>query len=178
MRRDFEPMIIVSSLEHAEVAFKEYAPGYVISILDNDEPTPPAFDCVPDENHLKLIEDCSRSSDPMDCENRCAKLLAIAERWRAEPDPRAPILIHCHQGVARSMAVAYILMCAIEQDTCERRIADRLRNAAPHADPNLMLVSEADALMNREDRMVEAILDLCPSCGAVENQVVTLPVAA
>ena len=171
-------MIIVSSLEHAGAAFKQYAPAYVISILDNDEPTPPVFDSVPAENHLKLIEDCSRSSDPMDCENRCAKLLAIAERWRADAEPRGPILIHCHQGVARSMAVAYILMCAIEQNNCERKIADRLRSAAPHADPNLMLVSEADAMMDRNDRMVEAILDLCPSCGAVEKQIVTLSVAA
>ncbi len=171
-------MIIVSSLDHAEDAFKKYAPAYVISILERDEPTPPVFDAVPEDNHLKVIEDCSRASDVEDCENRCQKLLALAERWRSGPEPKAPILIHCHKGVARSMAVAYILMCAIEKDACETAIAQRLRNAAPHADPNLMLVSEADALMDRDDRMVEAILDLCPSCGAVEKPVVVLPVAA
>jgi len=171
-------MIIVSSLDHAEAAFKKYAPAYVISILERDEPTPPAFDAVPEDNHLKVIEDCSRAADVGDCENRCKKLLALAERWRSDPEPKAPILIHCHKGVARSMAVAYILMCAIEKGACEKAIAHRLRNAAPHADPNLMLVSEADALMDRDDRMVEAILDLCPSCGAVEKPVVVLPVAA
>jgi predicted protein tyrosine phosphatase len=171
-------MIIVSSLDHAEAAFKKYAPAYVISILERDEPTPPVFDAVRTENHLKVIEDCSRAVDVEDCESRCKKLLALAERWRNDPEPKAPILIHCHKGVARSMAVAYVLMCAIEQGNCERKIADRLRAAAPHADPNLMLVSEADALMHRDDRMIEAILDLCPSCAAVEKPVVTLPVTA
>ncbi len=171
-------MIVVSTLEHAEDAFKKYAPGFVISVLDTDEPTPPVFKSIPKGNHLKIIEDCSKAANVEDCENRCAKLLALAKNWRAAPAPKPPILIHCHKGVSRSMAIAYVLMCAIETGKCERKIASRLREAAPHADPNLMLVSEADAMLERDDRMVEAILDLCPSCGAVGKPVITLPVAA
>ena len=134
----------------------------------------------PPENHIKLIGDCAR---PAPCENgepphRCDALVQLAERWRKEPDPKPAILIHCHEGAARSMAVAYILMCAIENKNCEKAIAARLRAAAPHADPNLMLISEADALLGRNDRMVEAVLDLCPACRASNAQVVTLPVAA
>lgn len=170
------PKILVSSLGHTEEAFLAHKPSHVVSILDVDEPTPPAFASLPPENHVKLIENCSKARD---CETpddvaRCKKLIDLAKRW----DKKAPILIHCHRGVARSMAAAYILLCAVEDKTCERKIADRLRKAAPHADPNLLLISEADALLGREDRMVEAVLDLCPCSGAIADPVVILPVEA
>ena len=168
-------MIVVSSLNHAEEAFRRYRPSHVVSILDCEEPTPPAFDALAPENHITLIENCSESAQcDEDKQSRCDRLIALARRW----DRKAPVLIHCNQGVARSMAAAYILMCAVEDEHCEKDIAERLRKAAPHADPNLLLVSEADSLLDRDDRMVEAILDLCPSCGAVAAPIVTLPVAA
>lgn len=171
-------MIIVSTLDNVEQAFKDHRPGYVVSILDDTDPSPPQFASVPEENHIRLNQDCSRGEN-RDCDSaRCARLLDLAEKWRAEKDPKPAILIHCHKGVSRSMAVAYILMCAIERGRCEKEIAGLLRNAAPHADPNLMLISEADALLGRDDRMVEAVLDLCPSCGAVDKPVVVLPVTA
>jgi len=169
-------MIVVSSLGHSEEAFRKYKPSHVISILDYEEPTPPLFDTLPAENHIKLIENCSAASNcngPHEL-SRCEKLIALARRW----DGAAPILIHCHQGVSRSMAAAYILMCALAEGRCEKEIAAHLRKAAPHADPNLLLVSEADALLGRNDRMVQAILDLCPSCGTIAAPIVALPLAA
>lgn len=146
----------------------------MVSILEGDEAAPPAFEQLPQDRHLKLIENCSTSANCDDDASRCAKLIAFAKNWNRQ----APLLIHCHQGVARSMAAAYIAMCAVENETCEKSIAARLRAAAPHADPNLLLISEADELLGRDDRMVEAILGLCPSCGTVAAPVVTLPVAA
>jgi len=173
-------MMIVSSLERAEATFEKYAPRYVVSVLDAEEPTPPAFSSILKENRLKLIGDCARPEDCCggDAKSRCAKILELAERWKQEREPRPPILIHCRRGAARSMAVAYILMCAIEKASSEKAIAARLRAAAPHADPNLLLVAEADALLGRDDRMVEAILDLGPASGCGGGSVVTLPVAA
>ncbi len=171
-------MIVVSSLGHSEEAFRKYKPSHVISILDYEEPTPPVFDTLPPENHIKIIENCSRGSDCDDESTRCARLVAFAQHWAEGGKTRAPLLIHCHQGVARSMAAAYIIMCAVEKNHCEKEIAARLRRAAPHADPNLLLISEADALLSRNDRMVEAILDLCPCSGTVAAPIVTLPVAA
>lgn len=171
-------MIIVSSFEQAAKAYQQYAPAYVISILDAHEPEPPIFSQIPPDRHLKIIEDCSRPSVHADCESRSAKLIAIADRWRADPAPRGSVLVHCHQGVARSMAIAYVLMCAVENHESERAIALRMRKIAPHADPNIMLISEADLIMGRNDRMVEAILELGPKCGAIDEQIVIFPVAA
>ncbi len=164
-------MIIVSSFSSSEQAFRRYKPRFVVSILDSDEGPPPDFDDLPAENHFHLCGDCS-IADPNQSLSR--QLVDLAARW----DRKEPILIHCHQGVARSMAAAYILLCAVEKDRSESEIAKRLRKAAPHADPNLLLISEADALLGRNDRMVEAVLDMQPCSGAVCNDIVTLPLAA
>ena len=156
-------------------AYKRFRPSFVVSILDHEEADAPVFDGLAEENHLKLISNCSDAERCGEAETpRCDRLISIALKW----DRSAPILIHCNQGVARSMAAAYIIMCAVEEHQSERAIAERLRKAAPHADPNLLLISEADGLLNRDDRMIEAILDLTPSCGAVAKPIVTLPVAA
>ncbi len=161
------PLILVSSLQAAAGAFARHKPGFVISILDRDDATPAPFRSLPQARHLKL--------NPAASETEMAPaIVAFAKDWAASDEH---ILIHCHRGVARSMAIAYILACVREPDACEQKIAARLRAAAPHADPNVRLVSEADALLAREDRMVTAILDLCPSCATVAAPVVTLPVA-
>lgn len=163
--------IIVSCYGQAEAAFKAHHPAYVVSILGADEAATPDFDGLPPERLLELRGDCSGADEN---EQRARKLIELGRAW----DRQAPILIHCHQGVARSMAAAYILLCAAQEGVCERKIAGNLRKAAPHADPNILLISEADALMGRDDRMIEAILDLTPCAGADCDKLVILPVAA
>ena len=167
-------MIVVSSLGQSEEAFRRYKPSHVISILDNNEASTPAFAALSPENHVKLIENCSQAANCNNQDSRGQKLIDLARRW----DRNAPILIHCHQGVARSMAAAYIIMCVVEEGRPETEIAARLRSSAPHADPNLLLISEADAILGRNDRMIEAILDLCPCSSTVDAPIVALPVAA
>ncbi len=160
------PLIVVSSLQAAAGACARHRPGFVISILDHDDATPAPFLTLPPERHLTL--------DPKASETDMAPaILKFGHQWAASGEN---ILIHCHRGVARSMAIAFILACVREKGVCEQKIAARLRIAAPHADPNVRLVSEADALLGREDRMINAILDLCPCCATVAAPVVTLPV--
>ena len=173
-------MIIVSSIDHAEDAFSKFAPSHIVSILDRDEPLPRAFDTISTDHHLKIIENCSRTGEcgPDASAVRCERLISFAKKWMEETGGASPILIHCHQGVARSTAAAYIILCAVEKDTSEDALATRLRDAAPHAEPNLLLVSEADSALDRHDRMIEAILDLCPCSATVAAPIVTLPVSA
>ncbi len=161
------PLIIVSSLDAAAEAFARHRPGYVISILDTDDATPAPFRDLPVERHLRLDHKSSEAEI-------APEILRIARDWAASDEN---ILIHCHRGVARSTAIAYILACIREGGVCEQKIAKRLRDAAPHADPNVLLVSEADAILGRDDRMVGAILDMCPCCSTVAAPIVTLPVA-
>ncbi len=165
-------MIIVSSLEAVEDVFERYNPAYAISILDSDDEAPACVRALPAEHQLRLGRaDCDQGDDEA-C--WCPDILTLAARWAATD---SNILVHCHRGVARSMAIAYILMCVKEKGVCEYTIAERLRQAAPHADPNLLLVSKADAALQRDDRMVSAVLDMCPCCSTVAAPTVLLPVA-
>lgn len=166
------PLVIVSSLDAVEDVFKRHHPAFAISILDSDDELPAAIRALPEGHHLRLGRaDCDMGEDEA-C--WCPEILNIAKRWAATDEN---ILVHCHRGVARSMAIAYILMCVKEEGVCEEKIARRLREAAPHADPNILLVSNADAALGRDDRMVSAILDMCPCCSTVAAPVVILPVA-
>jgi predicted protein tyrosine phosphatase len=165
------PMIIVSSLEAVEDVFKRYDPAFAISILDSDDDLPESVSALPEDHRIRFGgAECDKADDEA-C--WCPEILTIAERWAATDKN---IVVHCHRGVARSMAIAFILMCVKEKGSCEYKIAERLREAAPHADPNLLLVSKADEELRREDRMVSAVLDLCPCCSTVAAPVVTLRV--
>lgn len=159
--------LVISSLEAAPAACEHCDPGFVVSILDRGDTPPERFQRLPKDRHLKL--------DPAASESEMAPaIIAFAKAWAQTGEN---VLIHCHRGVARSTAIAYIMMCVREPDMCEEKIAARLRAAAPHADPNILLVSEADRLLSRGDRMVGAVLDLCPCCSTVCAPIVTLPVA-
>ena len=163
-----QPMIIVSSLNAAETARERYHPGFIISILDEGDLSPSVLNDVAPERHLTL------NSATVEEAKWCPLVLDFANKWVKSGES---LLIHCHRGVARSMAIAYILMCVKEKNVCEQKIAGRLRAAAPHADPNLLLISEADRMLGRDDRMISAVLDMCPCCSTVAAPIVTLPVA-
>lgn len=158
--------IIISSLEAAEQAYKLHQPGYVISILDCDDCAPASFAGLDEARHMKL------DGNDDDEITWCPKIIDFAKDWAQSGED---VLIHCHRGVARSTAIAYILMCVRDSNECECKIAEQLRSMAPHADPNLRLVSEADRMLGRDDRMVGAVLDMCPCCGSVCAPIVTLP---
>lgn len=164
--------LIISSREKAAEAFRRHSPGAVISLLEPGEDAPPCFCDLASERHLVINDDCDRAPDQSGCaKDRVAKIIAFA----LAHEDRAPLLIHCHRGVARSMATAFIVLCALNKDRDECRIAQALLKAAPYADPNLLLISEADELLHRDDRMIEAVLDADFRAGAAERAVACLP---
>ncbi|WDI30347.1 hypothetical protein PUV54_10290 [Hyphococcus flavus] len=166
------PKIIVSSLEKLEEVFRLHEPRFAISILDAKDETPACLKALPADRHLALGGgDCDKKND---AECWRPDIVEFATHWAASGEN---IVVNCHRGVARSMALAYILICVKEEGACEFKIAERLRKAAPHADPNLLMVSKADEALGRDDRMVAAMLDMCPCSSTVAAPVVVLPVA-
>ncbi len=69
----------------------------------------------------------------------------------------ATLLIHCHAGVSRSTAAAYILTCAHRPPGEEAAWALRLRDASPEATPNALMIALADRALGRGGAMVRAI---------------------
>jgi len=83
-------------------------------------------------------------------------LIDFVRRW----DRAQPMLIHCFAGVSRSTAAAFIAACALNPARDEFDIARALRAASPTATPNARLVALADAALERNGRMTEAIAEI------------------
>lgn len=67
------------------------------------------------------------------------------------------LVVHCHAGISRSTAAAYIIACARRPDLDENHLADEFRRLSPSATPNALIVALGDAALGRKGRMVEAI---------------------
>ena len=78
----------------------------------------------------------------------------------------ARVLAHCWMGISRSPAAAYILACARYGPGAEDQLAQALRQAAPSATPNPLLVRLADAHLARGGRMRAAIAAIGRGCDA------------
>src|SRR6185436_316037 len=86
-------------------------------------------------------------------QNHVRELIAFAQGW----DRTQPILIHCWAGISRSTASAFTIACMLNPKGRERDIAMLLRERAAHAHPNRRIVALADALLDRDGAMVDAL---------------------
>lgn len=156
-------MLIISSLAAARAETAARKPARAISILSEDEATPDLG--LPKDRHLRLYverESCARSIVDAG-KARAAEIVRFLKDW----DGNGGILVHCNRGISRSTAAAYIIMCARAPEGDERALAQKLRRAAPYADPCPMLVDCADEILGRDGRMSDAICALCPPATAI-----------
>jgi predicted protein tyrosine phosphatase len=133
--------------------------------------TPPG---IAPSNHLKLaVNDIIEPQDGLahPAPEHVDQLVRFALSW----DRQGPLVIHCWAGISRSTAAAFITLCALNPDVPERLLARRLRQASATASPNRLLISLADARLNRCGRMVTAIEQIGPGQMAPEGQPFTLP---
>ncbi len=169
------PMLIVSSLAGALEAYARHRPVRVISLLSEDE-TAPAFPGLNPALHLMLYvaRESSAASIASAARDRARDIIEFVKGW----DGKGDILIHCHRGVARSTAAAFIILCMREPGTPEAALMKRLRAAAPHADPCPLFVTYADEILGRDGRMADALDDTCPPCSAMPAPVAIVKIAA
>nr|WP_237683928.1 tyrosine phosphatase family protein [Pseudaminobacter soli] len=86
-------------------------------------------------------------------EEHVSALLDFGRRW----DRRKPLLVHCFAGISRSTASAYIIAAALAPERDEFQLARHLREQSPSATPNGRMIALADQMLDRNNRMVEAI---------------------
>src|SRR3954453_17799975 len=108
--------------------------------------------------HRHLFIGMSDISEPLDghvlpAEQHVRQVIAFARAW----DRNEPLVIHCHAGVSRSTAAAFIIACALAPARPEIEIADAIRRASHTATPNRRIVAIADAMLKRNGRMMAAI---------------------
>lgn len=148
-------MIIVCPLHRAEALAAEHDASHAISLLAPATPYP-SFRGIGAARHLKLsFHDIVQPMDGMSppSSEDARRLVEFIADWPQE----RPLLIHCWAGISRSTATAFTALCMARPQQSEEALAVELREAAPSATPNRLIVTLTDQLLGRQGRMVEAI---------------------
>ena len=167
--------ILVTPLSALEGAIRAHRPSHIVTLLSPEHmiETPRGF---PRERHLRIgmndVVDVSAGDTPPAREH-VERLLEFARTWSAEN----PMIVHCWAGISRSTAAAFIILTDRMGRGSELHIAQALRQRAPHAWPNILLVRHADDILCRRGRMIEAIESIGAGDVAAEGRIVELPVS-
>ena len=166
-------MILVTPLSAVEETIRLYRPSHLVTLLSPEHmiETQGGFDPA---RHLRLsVNDVAEAwgADAPPERHHVDRLLAFGRGWNAD----APMLVHCWAGISRSMAAAYILLCDRLGPGFEEKIALRMRELAPHAFPNPLLVSHADDALARGGHMIEAVRAIGRGDIVAEGRCVELP---
>lgn len=146
--------IIVCSLARVPNVAREHKPSHIISLLDPGTPFPVVRTVA--NRHLRLeVHDIEVDSEDTPAPNaeHIDSILSFVSAW----DRTSPLLVHCYAGISRSTATAFITACALNPQTPELEIAQRLRSASDMASPNQRLVQLADDKLGRARRMCRAL---------------------
>jgi predicted protein tyrosine phosphatase len=140
------------SLAKAEEVGARYAITLINGQMMAELPTPSGVDPA---HHLRLtMNDIDRPAEGLIAPEpgHIHQLVAFLQAW----DRQSPLLVHCHAGISRSPAAAFIALCSLNPSLDEVELAQRLRASSPAAKPNRLLVRLADEILGRQGRMIAA----------------------
>ena len=166
-------MIYVSPLSAVPDAIRVLGPSHLVSLLDPETMIDTPEGVAP-ERHLRIgVNDIAEPIDDLvpPTSRHVAELIEFIRGW----DQKAPLLVHCWAGISRSTATAFIALCMLNEDRPEAALARAIRDSAPHAHPNKLIVALADDLLGREGRMLDAVEALGPGRPAWEGELFGLP---
>lgn len=148
------PDLYVSSLEEMPRQVSATGASHLLSLLTPDDLLTTPVGVRP-ENHLFIR--CHDIVEPypgavLPNSGHVRRIVDFAAAW----DRSAPMLVHCFAGVSRSTAAALIVACVHERGR-EHALARRLRAAAPHAQPNRLIVALGDAALGCRGALISAV---------------------
>ena len=146
--------LIVSSYAQIAETVRRHRPSHMLTLMVEPYVETPAS--IRPDRHLRItvhdiVEPAEGAIAP--ASDHIADMIAFARTW----DRRDPLLVHCWAGISRSTAAAYTLLCDIRGPGHEEAIARELRELAPHAQPNRLMIQHADRLLARDGRMIAAV---------------------
>ena len=165
--------LLVCPLSQVETARTLRRPSHLVSLL-SPASAAETWPLADDAAHLRLaFHDIAEPREGLTAPDAAlvAELLAFGADW----DATQPMLVHCWAGVSRSTAAAFIIACQYAPERSEQRIAQALRAAAPYATPNALMVSLADAALDRAGRMSAAIAEIGRGADTFEGALFELP---
>jgi predicted protein tyrosine phosphatase len=161
-------MIHVCPLSRVDTTVAACGAGRLISLLANGNALiRPA--AIAERDHLWLsLHDIAAAQEGMVLpgEMHVRQILDFARSW----DRAKPMVIHCYAGISRSTASAYIVATALSPGRDEFELAGTLRRLSPTATPNPRLIELADALLERQGRMIEAVRGIGRGAEAFEGE--------
>ncbi|MET0866789.1 MAG: protein-tyrosine phosphatase family protein [Pseudorhodoplanes sp.] len=160
-------MIHVCSLARLHDTVAESGAQHVVTLM-KDVAMVRRPQSIAEANHLLLdMDDIVTEMDGYvpPSEQHVGRLIDFVTAW----DRSAPIVVHCYAGISRSTAGAFITACALNPKRDEASIAQAIRAFSPTAQPNIRLVSLADAILGRRGRMTEAVRSIGPGIASYEG---------
>ena len=131
------PVAAVLSIEHPGATAGhgaaprvEGAPQMILCFWDSEQPVPKG----PTEEDVK------------------AGILFVLEHLK-----KGDVLIHCHAGKSRSVAIALGVLALRHPEKNEKKLMEELLKLRPMAAPNILMVEMADKLAGRGGRLAEAV---------------------
>ncbi len=146
--------IIICGLADIQECVDKYRPNKMLTIINkNFEPeTPSGMD---KNRHLKmLIDDISepREGFILPEKHHTQELLDFTDDW----DKTKPILVHCHMGISRSTATSLGIAAKYSPENIEL-IIENLKEIAPHASPNKIMMRYYDEILDLDNRLYGSV---------------------
>ncbi|MBP1180547.1 tyrosine phosphatase family protein [Methylobacterium sp. PvR107] len=133
--------------------------SHVLSLLDPGTPEPEAFAGYGRHTRTTLrFHDCLGPGEGL-VPPEPAHVEAILDFGR-QLDGAAHLLVHCHYGLSRSTAALLTLFAQAEPQTPAAALVARLHALREPAWPNARMIGFADAMLNRDGQLSEAVRQL------------------
>ena len=68
------------------------------------------------------------------------------------------LLVHCHEGISRSSAVAIAIYTSLYGDPTDA--VKRVSHQRPQADPNIEIIRLSDSVLNQNGRLLDAVEEI------------------
>jgi predicted protein tyrosine phosphatase len=170
------PSLYVCPLSKLHETVAASSADHVLSVINMDTPVPPPPGISPERHRYVGVSDIVTPSRGMILPAQ-AHVRAVIDFARAWPRAR-PMVVHCYAGVSRSTASAFIIACALRPDAPEAAFAEAIRARSPTATPNPLFVAIADALLQRNGRMIDAVDSIGRGVDCYEGQPFALDLSA
>jgi predicted protein tyrosine phosphatase len=135
---------------------------HVLSILDPEWPEPAAF-LAYEPHHRRILHfhDEILPSPGMQLPHRAhvEEILTFGRSWQRDlaSNTDAHLLIHCHAGISRSTAAMTALLAQARPDRDEDSVVEHIAHIRPKAWPNWLMIGFADAILERDGRLKQAV---------------------
>ncbi len=130
---------------------------HVLSILDPQAPTPPAFGAFGEHARLDLrFHDIVKEVPGQRAPERAdvEALLGFGRSFAMQP--QAHLLVHCEKGMSRSTAALTLILAQARPERPEAAVLAEVVRIRPKAWPNLRLIEIGDALLGRGGKIIAA----------------------